>query len=125
MKVKYMDILQHNLGKSKQTGFSTYPEKIKFDPRGTTERQGNLRNNHSCLEFVPPYQRQHLLFPLVYLSPRISHLPLKTQLKKLIVAVTTARAVIYLLQNFRLMIVLIHELEKATRNQSNSQMWQL
>ena len=39
MKVKDMDILQHNLGKSKQKSFLTYPEKLKFDPRPTTERE--------------------------------------------------------------------------------------
>ena len=81
MKVKDMDILQHNLGKSKQKSFLTYPEKLKFDPRPTTEREipyVNLENSHSCLEVVPPYQRPpHSIFPLVYPSVRTSHLLLK------------------------------------------------
>ena len=127
MKVKDMDILQHNLGKSKQKSFLTYPEKLKFDPRPTTEREipyVNLENSHSCLEVLPPYQRPpHSIFPLVYPSVRTSHLLLKIQPRKLIVAVTVLT--IYLLQSFNLMISQIHELEKATRNQSNSQIWGL
>ena len=39
MKVKDMDISHHNLGKSKQKSFLTYPEKLKFDPRPNTERE--------------------------------------------------------------------------------------
>ena len=52
MKVKGMDILQHNLGKSKQKSFLTYPKKLKFDPRPTTEREISESRKQSFLSGV-------------------------------------------------------------------------
>ena len=52
MKVKDTDILQRNLGKSKQKSFLTYPEKLKFDPRPTTEREISESRKQSFLSGV-------------------------------------------------------------------------
>ena len=122
MKVKDMDILQHNLGKSKQKSFLTYPEKLKFDPRPTTEREISESRKKSFLSGVRttlPKAKLNISFSL----PQCEDIP--PSLEDIAQEVNSCSDNSNVNNLFTSKLSFndsqIHELEKETRNQSNSQ----
>ena len=121
MKVKDMDILQHNLGKSKQKSFLTYPEKLKFDPRPTTEKEISESQKQSFLSGVRTTLPKATLNISFNLSP--------PSLEDIAQEVNSCSGNSNVNNLFASKLLFndcqINELEKATRNQSNSQIWRL
>ena len=127
MKVKDMDILQHNLGKSKQKSFLKYPEKLRpTNPRPTTEREISEFRKQSFLSGVRttlPKATLNISFSL----PQCEDIP--PSLEDIAQEVDSCRDKSNVNNLFTSKLSFndsqIHELEKATRNQSNSQIWRL
>ena len=99
----------------------TYPEKLKFDPRPTTEREISESQKQSFLSGV------HITLPKATLNISFSLSPPSLEDIAQEVNSCSDNSNVNNLLASKLLFndCQIHELEKATRNQSNSQIWRL